>query len=317
VFLLAGGDIRASASVILGHTGTSTATWVRQHTSTVSSADHSIILSVTSYQNYPSISTHRDSHHTRHVNSFVISRGDYCNSLLHGLPAYQLTRVQSILNSRTLLLGSYTSTRFDHITPLLRDRLRVPECINYKLCLLVYWALNHLALQCESKKSPSLRTYGNFSKTVGNFSSKFYMPIMHSYLRWARVQIFIQSSSTLTKLCHIKRDHPVHIMCARCPLSAETHAGIFWHFLQTIPGIFSPNFTHILNVHTYARMQIFIQLGLSPTMTKLCNIKCDHPACVSVVVSMMDILSTLRWSRLIWHNFVKVADNWIKICSPA
>jgi len=34
--------------------------------------------------------------------------------------------------------------------------------------------------------------------------------------------------------------------------------------------------------------------------------------------SMVDILSTLRWSRLIWHNFVKAAaDNWIKICSPA
>jgi len=27
-------------------------------------------------------------------------------------------------------------------------------------------------------------------------------------------------------------------------------------------------------------MQIFIQL--SPTTTKLCHIKCDHPACVSV-----------------------------------
>jgi len=25
--------------------------------------------------------------------------------------------------------------------------------------------------------------------------------------------------------------------------------------------------------------------------------------------SMVDILSTLWWSRLIWHNFVKVADN--------
>jgi len=32
-------------------------------------------------------------------------------------------------------------------------------------------------------------------------------------------------------------------------------------------------------IHIYARLQIFIQL--SPTMTKLCQIKCDHPACVS------------------------------------
>jgi len=30
----------------------------------------------------------------------------------------------------------------------------------------------------------------------------------------------------------------------------------------------------------HARIQIFIQL--SPTVTKLCHIKCDHPACVSV-----------------------------------
>jgi len=45
-------------------------------------------------------------------------------------------------------------------------------------------------------------------------------------------------------------------------------------------GMFSPNFTHLLNVHMHTRMQIFIQL--SPTMTKLYHIKCDHPACVSV-----------------------------------
>jgi len=45
-------------------------------------------------------------------------------------------------------------------------------------------------------------------------------------------------------------------------------------------GIFSPNFTSLLNVHIYARIQIFIHL--SPTVTKLCHIKCDHPECVSV-----------------------------------
>jgi len=45
-------------------------------------------------------------------------------------------------------------------------------------------------------------------------------------------------------------------------------------------GIFRPNFTRLLNVRMYARMQIFIQLP--PTMTKLCHIKCHHPACVLV-----------------------------------
>jgi len=33
--------------------------------------------------------------------------------------------------------------------------------------------------------------------------------------------------------------------------------------------------------------------------------------------SMVDILSTWWWSLLIWHNFVKVADNWINFRSPA
>jgi len=37
-------------------------------------------------------------------------------------------------------------------------------------------------VQCESKKIP-LRFSGNFSKTVGNFLIKFYMPIIRSYLR--------------------------------------------------------------------------------------------------------------------------------------
>jgi len=45
-------------------------------------------------------------------------------------------------------------------------------------------------------------------------------------------------------------------------------------------GIFNPNFTCLLYVRIYTRIQIiFIQL--SPTVTKLCHIKCDHPACVS------------------------------------
>jgi len=30
--------------------------------------------------------------------------------------------------------------------------------------------------------------------------------------------------------------------------------------------------------------------------------------------STVDSLGTLWWSRLIWYNFIKVADNWIKIC---
>jgi len=51
-----------------------------------------------------------------------------------------------------------------------------------------------------------------FPKWLGIFSPNFtrllYVPI------YATQQIFIQLSATLTKLCHIKRDHPVHIICS-------------------------------------------------------------------------------------------------------
>jgi len=56
-----------------------------------------------------------------------------------------------------------------------------------------------------------------------------------------------------------------------------------WGLVAIFPkrlGIFRPNFTCLLCVPIYARMQIIVQL--SPTATKLCHIKCDHPACVSV-----------------------------------
>jgi len=39
--------------------------------------------------------------------------------------------------------------------------------------------------------------------------------------------------------------------------------------------IYNKNFTRLLVVHTYAKLQNVIQL--SPTITKLCRIKHDHP----------------------------------------
>jgi len=87
------------------------------------------------------------------------------------------------------------------------------------------------------------------------------MPIMRSYLCYTTI-FFIQLSATLTKLRHIKRDHPVHIMCAKCPPLAETLADISDIFPKQL-GIFSQHFTPLLNVHIYARLQIFIQLSVT------------------------------------------------------
>jgi len=55
-------------------------------------------------------------------------------------------------------------------------------------------------------------------------------------------------------------------------------------------GICSPNFTRLLCVPIYTRLQIFIQL--SATLTKLCHIKCDQP--VPIICSMSTISRNAR-----------------------
>ena len=62
-----------------------------------------------------------DGHGKAIVNSFVISRIDYCNSLLAGAPRYLLDRLQSVLNAAARLLVG--AKKYSHISHVRRDRL--------------------------------------------------------------------------------------------------------------------------------------------------------------------------------------------------
>ena len=79
------------------------------------------------------------------VVSVVLSRLNYGSATLVGLPAYQINRLQFVLNAAARLV--YSSRRFDHETPLLRELhwLRMSQRIDYKLAVLVYCCLNGLA----------------------------------------------------------------------------------------------------------------------------------------------------------------------------
>jgi len=76
------------------------------------------------------------------VVSLVLTRLDYCNAVLAGLPAYQLDRLQSAINAAARMI--YRASRYDHVSSLLKELhwLRVPERIEFKLCALVYKCLN-------------------------------------------------------------------------------------------------------------------------------------------------------------------------------
>ena len=66
------------------------------------------------------------------VTSLVLTRLDYDNSTLPGIPLYLLKRHQSLKNSAARLV--FGSSRYDHVAPLLRQL----QWIDFKLTLLDY-----------------------------------------------------------------------------------------------------------------------------------------------------------------------------------
>ena len=79
------------------------------------------------------------------VHSLVISRLDYGNVLLYGLPQTQLSRLQRIQNKAARVITR--TPRRDHITPVLYDLHWLPVVwrIKFKVALYAYRCLNELA----------------------------------------------------------------------------------------------------------------------------------------------------------------------------
>ena len=79
------------------------------------------------------------------VHALVMSRLDYCNAVLYGLPDTQLQKLQLVQNAAArLVTGTH---RREHITPVLFDLhwLPIRQRIQFKLLLLVYRCIHQLA----------------------------------------------------------------------------------------------------------------------------------------------------------------------------
>jgi len=79
------------------------------------------------------------------VCSFILSRLDYCNSLLAGCPKTLLSRLQKVQNNAARLI--FRCSRSTHVTPLLHSLhwLPVDRRIDYKLSLLTFKSFNNQA----------------------------------------------------------------------------------------------------------------------------------------------------------------------------
>jgi len=81
------------------------------------------------------------------IAALVLTKLDFGNATLAGIPSFQLHRLQAVVNAAARLF--FQSSRYDHITPLLHRLhwFRAPERSTYKLAILVY--------QCIRRQAPT------------------------------------------------------------------------------------------------------------------------------------------------------------------
>jgi len=79
------------------------------------------------------------------VAALVLTKLDFGNVTLAGIPSFQVDRLQAVMNAAARLVFQYS--QHDHITPLLYRLhwLRAPERTAYKLAVLVYQCVHGLA----------------------------------------------------------------------------------------------------------------------------------------------------------------------------
>ena len=155
------------------------------------------------------------------------------------------------------------------------------------------------------KKIP-LGFSGISPQTVGNFSVKFCMPYMFLYLRCITNFLF-----NYLQLC---RSYAILSGATQFTSYAQNvHHWLkrmlaFYAIFHKQLGNFSPNFTRLLHVPIYLECKfLFNYLQLWRNYYAILSATTQ-----SAFRPMVDILSIWWWSRLIWHNFIKVAVTVIK-----
>ena len=89
------------------------------------------------------------------IQALVMSKLNYCNSLLLGSAAYQLKKIQRIQNMACRIVCNLH--KFDHVTPSMHDLhwLTVPQRIQFKIAYLMYKCMKGQALKCLTDLLPT------------------------------------------------------------------------------------------------------------------------------------------------------------------
>ena len=106
--------------------------------------------------------------------ALVLTCLDYCNSLLAGLPQYQLDKLQCMQNMCCWVISNIR--KYDHVSPAMRGHhwLRIFERITYKLYLLVYKCCKNLVPKHLSDLFPSRASIRSLRSSKSDTIHKVY-----------------------------------------------------------------------------------------------------------------------------------------------
>ena len=109
----------------------------------------------------------------RLVTAFILSRLDFCNSVLFGLPKEEICRLQRIQNSAARL--TLQKRKQDHVTPLLRELhwLPVQFRLEYKLAVLTF---RHFEETLPSYLANALHTYTPSRSLRSSYAKQLKVP---------------------------------------------------------------------------------------------------------------------------------------------
>ena len=108
----------------------------------------------------------------------------YCCSVLFGISGQLVQRLQSVFNAADRLV--FSAGKSEHITPLLRELhwLKVPDRIQFRLCVLAYRRLNGTAPSYLAETLHLTADVGSCQRLRSASTSRRWLYRPHDALRW-------------------------------------------------------------------------------------------------------------------------------------